>query len=117
MVGLGDQLGGEGSGFILEETMRAGRMENRGWSLSDSQGQMFKTRIAACGRQQGRDSLPSWVDNVKRRVLPSLILTRAGLRHINSEISKDLTSSRELSAQVIGAVVMGSYLPTCICNL
>lgn len=70
LVGLGDQLGGEGSEFILEKTMRAGRMENRGWSLNDSEGQMFRTRVAACGREQGRDSLPSWVDNVKRGVYP-----------------------------------------------
>lgn len=36
------QLGGEGAGFIPEETMRVGGMENRGLLLSDSQDQMVR---------------------------------------------------------------------------
>lgn len=35
-------MGGEGAGFIPEETMRVGGKENRGLLLSDSQDQMVR---------------------------------------------------------------------------
>lgn len=46
------------------------------------------TGIAACGRGQKRDSPQAgWIMS-KEEVLPSWRLTRTGLRHINSEVSK-----------------------------